>query len=89
MIAAAGNDSPLVEDNTTKLVLSLSKIRETCQLTNVLKRTTIMVLVIIVASIGLEVTPENVNCTNKKRTIQCYLLLNQSTLVSLVHPYIA
>jgi len=36
------------------------------QLTSVLKRTTIMVLVIIVALSGSEVTPENVNCIKKK-----------------------
>lgn len=35
-------------------------------LTSVLKRTTIMVLVIIVALTGSEVTPEYVNCINKK-----------------------
>jgi len=36
------------------------------QLTSVLKSTTIMVLVIIVALSGSEVTPEYVNCINNK-----------------------
>jgi len=42
------------------------KIEEMPQLTSVLNRTTIMVLVIIVALTGSVVTPENVNCINKK-----------------------
>ena len=50
-------------------ILKGNPLEDRDQHTSVLKRTTIMVSVIIVALIGSDVTPEYVNFTNQERII--------------------